>query len=324
MKYSTANMRMWSRLGPSGSLGVAAMELGIGYPDVLFLTADMTFAAGLERFRNSYPDRIYNFGIAEQNMIGAAAGLASEGYNPFAVTYAAFHAARALDQVKMNLGYMKMPVKLIGLNAGFAAGILGPTHMALEDLAAMRSIPNLTIVAPADMTEVVKTILAAAAFDGPMYIRFTGEMNQAQVYTEDYDFQIGKSIELKNGEDVTIIGCGTLLSNCLKAAAKLDNTGIQTRVVNMHTIKPLDTEAVDHACCSKLIVTVEEHNIFGGLGSAVSEYISGKQGAPRVLHIGVEDQYPHAGSYNRLLQECGLDPDSLAEKIRKKYKEVTA
>lgn len=322
MKYTTASMRMWSRLGPSGSLGVAAMELGSLYENALFLTADMTFAAGLERFRNSYPDRIYNMGISEQNMIGVAAGLASEGYNPFTVTYSAFHAARALDQVKMNLGYMDLPVKLIGLNAGFAAGILGPTHMALEDIAAMRSIPNITLVAPADMTEVVKTILAAAEYQGPMYIRLTGAMNQPSIYTEDYEFTIGKAIVLREGADISIVTCGTVAYNCIEAADKLEELGISTRVVNMHTIKPLDYEILDKQTSCKLIVTVEEHNVLGGLGSAIAEYLSTKKSAPVIHRIGVEDRYPHSGSYSSLLKENGLDTESLKEKIEKIYREV--
>lgn len=322
MKYSNANMRMWSRLGPSGTLGTAAIELGSLYENVLFLTADMTFAAGLERFRNQFPDRIYNFGIAEQNLIGAAAGLASEGFDPFAVTYAAFLTTRALDQVKVNLGYMKQPVKLIGLNAGFAAGILGPTHMALEDISALRSIPNMTIVAPADMTEVCKSIIAAAEFDGPMFIRLTGEMNQPQVYTEDYDFQIGKSVVLREGGDVAIVSCGTVLYNCCQAASRLEERGIRTGVVNMHTIKPLDTETLESVLDSRLIVTVEEHNVYGGLGSAVAEYLACKSNAPKLYRIGVNDRYPHAGSYQALLRECGLNAENIEKTIVEQYKEV--
>ena len=323
MKYTTAMMRMWSRLGPSGSLGAAAMELGSQYEKTVFLTADMTFAAGLERFRSKYPDRIYDMGISEQNMVGTAAGLASEGYQPFAVTYATFHAARSLDQIKMNLGYMKLPVKLIGLNAGFAAGILGPTHMALEDLAAMRSIPNMTIVAPADMTEVVKTIVATAEYDRPMYIRLTGEMNQPSIYTEDYEFAIGKSVVLKEGTDLAIVASGTVVYNSLQAANELEKMGISLKVINMHTLKPLDTEILDSIMACKMIVTVEEHNVLGGLGSAVAEYMIEKKDAPQLFRIGVNDRYPHAGSYAALLKDSGLDTNSLTERIARLYKEVT-
>lgn len=322
MKYTTSNMRMWSRLGPSGSLGAAAMEIGGECEKAVFLTADMTFAAGLERFKNNYPDRLYDLGIAEQNLIGVAAGMASEGYTPFAVTYATFLATRALDQVKMCLGYMKLPVKLIGLNAGFAAGILGPTHMAIEDIAAMRGIPNMTIVAPADMTELVKTVVAATTYNGPMFIRFTGEMNQPQVYSEDYDFMIGRSNVLKDGKEVTILACGTVVYECMNAAKMLDEKGITCKVVDMHTIKPLDREEIDRALDSELMVTVEEHSINGGLGGAVCEYLSAVKGAPPVLRIGVDDFYPHAGGYKTLLHECGLDSESIAQHIEERFMEV--
>ena len=322
MNFSPANMRMWSRLGPSGTLGAVSMELGSQYEDTLFVTADMCFAAGLERFKNNYPDRIYNTGIAEQNLIGVSAGLASEGYNPYAVTYATFLATRALDQVKMCLGYMKLPVKMIGLNAGFAAGILGPTHMALEDISAMRAIPNIIIVSPADMTEFVKVILATHECDKPVYIRLTGEMNQSQVYSDDYEFEIGKAVTLRQGDDVTIIANGVVVDSCCKAADIIKDQGIECRVVNMHTIKPIDTDALDEALKSKLIVTVEEHNVFGGLGSAVADYLGDKNRVSVLQRIGVGDYYPHAGSYKALLKECGLDSDSIDKRIIEKYKEV--
>ena len=322
MKYSTATMRMWSRLGPSGSLGAAAMELGSEYSNTLFLTADMTFAAGLERFKNNYPDRIYDLGIAEQNLIGVASGLASEGYCPFAVTYATFLATRALDQVKMNLGYMKQPVKLVGLNAGFAAGILGPTHMGLEDISAIRSIPNITIISPADMTEVVKSIIAAAEYNGPLYIRLTGDMNQTQVYTEDYDFHIGKAVTLLEGSDITFITTGVVTSNVLNAAKSLYENGISSTVINMHTIKPLDENAILKALKSKLIISVEEHSVIGGLGSSICEFISSLNIITPVLRIGVNDYYPHAGSYSALLSECGLDSEGIIKRVMEKYNEV--
>ncbi len=323
MKYSSANMRMWSRLGPSGSLGAAAMEIGSEVEKALFVTADMTFAAGLERFKNNYPDRIYDVGIAEQNLVGVSAGLASEGFIPFAVTYSTFFATRALDQVKMCLGYMKQPVKLIGLNAGFAAGILGPTHMSIEDLAAMRSIPGMTIVAPADMTELVKAVLAASKYDGPMFIRFTGEMNQSQVYSEDFEFEIGRANVLKEGEDITLIACGTVVYECIKAAMTLEEKGISCKVIDMHTIKPLDTGEIIKSLNSKMIATVEEHNVYGGLGSAVSEILAELKNAPPLERIGVKDYYPHAGAYSTLLHETGLDAAGIEKRITKRYKEVT-
>ena len=320
MKYSASNMRMWSRLGPSGALGAAAMEIGSLYENALFLSADMSFAAGLDRFRNKYPDRHYEFGIAEQNLVGAAAGLASEGFDVFAVTYATFFATRALDQVKMCLGYMKLPVKMIGLNGGFGAGILGPTHMALEDIAAMRSIPNITIVSPADTTETVKAMLAAAQWDGPLFIRLTGEMNQPQVYSEDYEFEIGKAVTLREGKQVSIVSTGAVTYNCLQAAEKLQQFEVDCSVINVHTIKPLDEEAINKAAKSDLIVTVEEHNQIGGLGSAVADFLIQRGLTTPMLRLGVHDYYPHAGSYQFLLQETGLDADGITRAIVEKLK----
>ena len=319
MNYTPSIMRMWSRFGPSGALGAAAIELGSATENGLVLTADMTYAAGLEGFRSRYPDRHYNLGIAEQNLVGVSAGLASEGFIPYAVTYSTFLAGRSLDQVKMCLGYMKLPVRLVGLNGGLAAGILGPTHMALEDISALRAIPNISIISPADTAETVKALLAAADYDGPVYIRLTGEMNQPQVYTEDYQFEIGKSVILREGKDLSIIATGAVTYNCCKAADKLTEFGIEARVVNMHTIKPLDEEVLETICDSNLVITVEEHNILGGLGSAVAEYLAKKTNRPKLFRFGVNDWYPHAGSYSVLITECGLDSEHLTEAIKKQY-----
>ena len=168
--YSSSSVRTWSSLGPGGAMGVAALELPAVNDRVVFLSADMSTVSGLDRFKNAFPERHYNLGIAEQNMVGVAAGMASEGMAPFLVTYSTFLAMRALDQIKVNMGYMRFPIRLIGNFAGFSAGILGPTHMSLEDVAAIRSIPNITVVSPADCTETVKVMLAAAEHDGPLYI----------------------------------------------------------------------------------------------------------------------------------------------------------
>lgn len=320
MRYAPAIMRMWSRLGPSGAIGAAALELGATNENVLFLSADMTFAAGLEGFRNRFPDRHFEVGIAEQNLIGVAAGLASEDFIPYAVTYSTFLAGRALDQVKMCLGYMQQPVKLIGLNAGFAAGILGPTHMALEDISAMRAIPNMTVISPGDTAETVKALIAAVDYEGPVFIRLTGEMNQPQIYTDDYEFEIGKAIKLREGKDISIIASGAVLYHCLGAADILQEKGIDAAVINMHTIKPLDLNMLDALLDQKMIVTVEEHNIIGGLGSAVAEILSEKKGKPIQLRIGVKDRYPHASSYQKLMEENELDEKGIANRIEYAYR----
>ena len=167
IEVTAKNTRIWSRLGPSGALGIAALELAETSPDMVMLTADLSFFSGLERFKERYPDRLYNFGIAEQNMVGAAGGLAKEGFLPFVSTYASFAASRCADQVRVNMSYMKLPIKLIGLTSGFGAGILGATHMSIEDIAVMRSLPNITVISPADGTEIIKCMLAAAGSEEP-------------------------------------------------------------------------------------------------------------------------------------------------------------
>lgn len=320
--YTPSNMRMWSRLGPSGAFGVAAMELAETYNNFVILSADMSFASGLDRYRAKYPDRHFNIGIAEQNMVGVAAGMANEGLIPFVTTYATFFAMRTADQIKVNLGYMKQNVKMIGTLAGFAAGILGPTHMGVEDVAVMRAIPNMTVVCPADCSEIIKAMLAAAEFKGPVYIRLTGSQNMPMIYNSDYSFEIGKAINLKQGKNVAIFASGSIIDNAIKAAELLEEQGISCSVINMHTVKPLDIKAIDAELDKKLIVTVEEHSTIGGLGGAFAEYLSEKESAPSLLRIGVEDFYPHSGDYSWQLEQVGLSVPQIVEKIKTVYERI--
>lgn len=255
--FTSMNIRIWSRLGSCGAFGQAALVLPEVEPRTVILTADLCSFSGLERFKGQYPDRLYNVGIAEQNMVGIAAGFAREGFVPFATTYATFASMRSADQVKVNMGYMGLPIKLVGLTAGFSVGVLGPTHMSLEDLAIMRALPNVVILSPADCTATVKATIAAAGIDAPVYLRLTGSMNNPIVYKEDFDFEIGKAIELRQGDDVAIIATGSMVHCALKAAEHLEAMGISASVLDMHTIKPLDITAVEAACKRKLLVTVE-------------------------------------------------------------------
>lgn len=320
--FTSRNIRMWSRLGSSGAFGQAALALPESEPGTVILTADLCSFSGLERFKAQYPDRLYNVGIAEQNMVGIAAGLAREGFVPFATTYATFVSMRSADQVKVNMGYMGLPIKLVGLTAGFSVGILGPTHMSLEDLAVMRALPNVVILSPADCTATVKATIAAARIDSPVYLRLTGSMNNPIVYKEDFDFEIGKAVKLRQGDDIAIIATGSMVHCVLKAAEQLEAAGISVSVLDMHTIKPLDMAAVEAACKRKLLVTVEEHSIIGGLGSAVAEKLALKAIRPPHLILGAPDVYPHAGDYVSLLDACGLTPDKVAGKILETYKEL--
>ena len=322
IEINSKNARIWSRLGPSGALGISAIELGQTTDNVVMLTADLCFFSGLERFKASFPDRFYNFGIAEQNMIGVAGGMAKEGLIPFVTTYASFATSRCLDQVRVNMAYMKLPIKLIGLTAGFGAGILGATHMSIEDIAIMRALPNVTILAPADCSEIIKCVLAASKTNDPTYIRLSGPVNTPIVYKEDYKFEIGKAIKLRTGYDVCIIATGSMVNEGLKAADLLEKEGITSTVLNMHTIKHLDKYIIDQiAIKHKLLVTLEEHSVIGGLGSAVSEYIANGEYPPLEI-IGIEDFYAPAGEYRYQLECCGLTASQIAKKIQQKFKKI--
>lgn len=314
---NSTNTKIWSRLGPSGAIGTAAMEMGEHQPEVLMLTADLCFFSGLERFKTKYPDKIYNFGIAEQNMVGAAGGLAKEGFIPFVSTYASFCASRCADQVRVNMAYMKLPIKMLGLTAGYGAGILGATHMSIEDIAFMRSLPNITVISPADCTEIIKCIIAASKTKEPTYIRLSGPVNTPIIYKDDYEFEIGRAITLKKGQDICFIATGSMVSQALKAAEIIETNGISCSVVNMHTIKPLDEDAIIKASNNhKLIVTVEEHSIYGGLGSAVSEVLIKEINHAPLEIIGIEDLFVKPGDYQFQIEQSGLTEEQIAERIK--------
>lgn len=323
IEINSRNAKIWSRLGPSGALGTAALELAEIDDNVLMLTADLCFFSGLERFKERYPDKLYNFGIAEQNMVGAAGGLAKEGFVPFVNTYASFAASRCADQVRVNMSYMKLPIKLIGLTAGYGAGILGATHVSIEDIAFMRALPNLTVISPADCAETIKCMLAVAKTKDPTYIRLTGPVNTPVVYSSDYDFVIGKAISLREGKDVCFIATGSMVAQCMKAAERLADKGISCTVINMHTIKPLDEETIDKAVNGhNLVVTVEEHSIYGGLGSAVSEYIAQKGCSVPMEIIGINDIFVHAGDYQYQLEESGLTVEQINDRVEKRLSQI--
>lgn len=319
MNITPSKIKLWSRLGACGAYGQAMLEVPELDSRTVAMTADLCFYSGLDRFYKKYPDHFYNVGIAEQNLVGIAGGLAKEGFNPFVSTYASFATTRALDQVRVNMGYMKLPIKLIGLTSGLSVGILGATHMSIEDVAIMRSIPNITIIQPADCAEVVKATLALANCDKPVYLRLTGPMNNSIVYNNDYEFEIGKSIELRSGSDIAIIATGTMVAKALRVAELLEQDGYSVKVINMHTIKPLDKEAVKKLSGFKLVVSIEEHSKIGGLGSAIAEYICDKKYPPLMI-IGLEDNFLHAGDYEYLINESGLNTSNIYSKICEKLK----
>lgn len=316
-------LRTYSMLGEAGALFTKLAEHAKTDENISVLTADLGNSSGLGKFMKEFPERFYNIGIAEQNMIGIAAGLAKTGLNVFAATFAAFITMRSFEQVRMNLGYMKFPVKIVGFKSGMAMDMFGNSHYSFEDVAIMRAIPNLTIVSPADAFEAVKVMDAAVNFDAPMYIRLTGKLNTPMVYKEDYDFEIGKAVVLRDGADVAIFSTGTLTANALKAANLLEAAGISAAVVNVHTIKPLDTAILDkYFGAVKLIASVEEHSTIGGLGGAIAEYKATKKSAPPQIFIGLPDAYGKAADYEFLLDRYSLTAEKISARIQNEFQNL--
>ena len=316
MEINSKNARLWSRLGSRAVFGQAMLAAGERNEKIMALSGDLGNSSGLARFQQTFPERYLNVGIAEQNMIGIAAGLAKEGFNVFVTSFAPFITLRAGEQIRMNLGYMKLNVKAVSIGSGISMSFLGNSHYGIEDAAVMRSIPNMTIVCPADCSEIVKVVNAASAFEGPMYIRLTGAVGNPPVYTEDYDFIIGKSITVKDGADITIIANGSMVYESLQASKILDANGISTKVINMHTIKPLDTEELEKVIStSKVIVSVEEHSVIGGLGSAIAEYKTKFSNSPPHLILGLPDNFGKTAEYRYLLDKYRLVGEKIAADI---------
>ena len=322
MQINKMTIRTLSILGQRGALGYALTELAKEDNKIIALTADLCTTSGLDRFNNTFPERVVNVGIAEQNMIGIAAGMSTLGYIPFATTFANFASLRSCEQIRHFMGYMKENIKVVGFGGGFAMGMFGITHYGMEDIAAIRSIPDLTILSPADCLETAKATIAAYQHKGPVFLRLTGVMNHPMVYKEDYDFKIGKAIQLREGSDIAIFATGGLVHQTKLASEQLAELGISCRIYNIHTIKPIDVEAIYNSLDVKLIVTVEEHSVIGGLGSSVAETLSRLKDRPPQLMIGVSLEYKSAGSYDYMLEQYGLTNNGIADKILLKYREV--
>ena len=298
------------------SYGNALAELGAEHEDLVVLDADLASATKTGVFKKAYPDRFIDCGIAESNMMGVAAGLAAAGMVPFASTFAMFAAGRAYEQVRNSIGYPHLNVKIGATHAGISVGEDGATHQCNEDLALMRTIPGMTVICPSDDIEAKAAVRAAYEFEGPVYMRF-GRLAVPVINDRpDYKFEIGKGVVLREGKDVTIIATGLPVGNCLEAAEKLAADGIEAKVINIHTIKPLDEELVLAAAKETgKVVTVEEHSVIGGLGSAVCDVLAEK--APtKVLKIGINDVFGESGPAVELIRKYGLDADSIYEKVK--------
>lgn len=318
MEYNAKNSKRWAIVGQRPTFGLALYEFAKENPNILAVVADVTNSAGLGRMKADLPEQVINTGIAEQNMMGIATGLASEGYTVFTSSFAPFQAMRCLEQIRVNQGYMGQRLVMVGLASGVAYGELGFTHCTLEDMSLLRSIPNVAVVTPADAMEVVKIVEAAINYKDSVYIRLMDKTNIPIVYEDDYDFAIGKTVPLIEGGEVAILANGPVVYYALQAAKRFtEETGKTVAVYDMHTVKPIDTELLDKlANQAKAIITVEEHYTIGGLGSAVSEYYSDKPNRLPVYKLGFPDVYPHGASHETLLKDFGLDADGIYNKIK--------
>ncbi len=307
---------MADKIATRDSYGNALVELGKAHDDLVVLDADLAAATKTGTFKKEFPERHIDCGIAECNMMGIAAGLATTGKVPFASTFAMFAAGRAFEQVRNSIGYPQLNVKIGATHAGISVGEDGATHQCNEDVALMRTIPGMTVIVPSDDIEAKAAVKAAYEHQGPCYLRF-GRLAVPVINDRpDYKFELGKGVVLREGKDVTIIASGLPVSNCLEAAEKLAADGIDAEVINIHTIKPLDEELVlASAKKTGKVVTVEEHSVIGGLGSAVCDCLSEKL-PTKVLKIGVNDVFGESGPALELVAKYGLDTDSIYEKVK--------
>lgn len=305
---------MAEKIATREAYGNALAELGEKY-DFVVLDADLAGATKTGVFKKKFPERFFDCGIAEGNMMTVAAGIATTGKVPFASTFAMFAAGRAFEQIRNSIGYPHLNVKIGATHAGITVGEDGATHQCLEDIALMRTIPGMTIINPADATEARLAVEAALKFEGPVYLRF-GRLAVPVMFDENYKFEIGKGVLLAEGSDVTIIATGVMVDMALKARDILAGEGISARVINIHTIKPLDEEIVIKAAKETgAIVTAEEHNIIGGLGGAVAECVCASYPVP-VVRVGTEDKFGHSGKVPALLEAYGLTPENIAAKAK--------
>lgn len=308
---------MSKKVATREAYGKALVQLAKTNKNVVVLDADLSKSTKTADFKEVCPERFFNMGIAEANMMGVAAGLSTCGKIPFVSTFAMFAAGRAFEQIRNSLCYPRLNVKVCATHAGLTVGEDGASHQAIEDLALMRSIPNMTVICPADDVETEAAIKAIAEFEGPCYVRLgrlpVSTINDAKTY----EFKLGKGVTLKEGNDVTIIATGIMVQTALEASDILANEGINARVINIHTLKPLDTELLVNAAKeTNAIVTVEEHSIIGGLGSAVSEALGEEYPVP-VLKVGVNDVFGESGKPEELLKAYGLTAEAIVEKVKK-------
>ncbi len=302
--------------------GKALCEIGEDHPEVVALTADLGKSTKIGMFGEAFPDRFFNVGIAEQNMFGMAAGMSKAGLTPFLSTFSTFASLRSADQLHSDICYQNVNAKIIATHSGTSFGQAGSTHHAICDLAVTRSLPNLTVICPADGMETVNAVRVAYETPGPFYIRINRGFDRVVYPNTDYGFELGKAVELHEGTDLTIIACGSCVFQAIQAANFLDSSdGLKIRVLNMHTIKPIDREAIEKAVMdTRRIITVEDHTVLGGLGSAVAEVVveSGKGCAFKKL--GLQDEFAPIGLHEDIMSILGIDSNGIIEAVREVMK----
>jgi len=306
--------------------GKTLIELGRKYKDIVVLDADLSTSTRTKWFGEEFPDRFFNFGVAEANMLSAAAGLAACGKIPFASTFAVFASGRAYNQFRTSIAYPNLNVKIVATHSGITVGEDGPTHFCIEDIALMRVMPNTTVIVPADAIETEEAVKACVEHYGPTYIRL-GRPKVPVIYEEGYawkgrklTFKIGKSVTLLDGEDVALIACGLMVSKALEAAEILSKDGIHATVIDLHTIKPIDTEGLVKAAeRTGAVVTAEEHNVYCGVGSAVAEVLVRTYPVPMEM-VGINDTFAESGSVEDLLRKYGLTAENIVEAAKRVIK----
>ena len=321
MNFNSTDTKQWSRMGPRAMFGRFMLDIAKKNKKLIILSADLGRSSGLARFKIEFPNQYISIGISEQNLIGVASGLADEGYKVFVTSFAPFLSMRASEQIRMNLGYMKHNVNLVALGSGLSMGFLGNSHFGLEDIAIMRTIPNLNITCPADCSELGKVLNDYAFNDrGPSYIRLTGVPGSVNVYEKNYKYRFGKNITLSKGSDVLILSHGSILGQIKLSLNILKKSKISAELVNIVSLKPIDESIIKLLTKYKKIITFEEHTSVGGLGSIIAEKILKYKINSQLYSFSLPDKFGPTAKYDHLLKYHGLDASGITKKIINLFK----
>lgn len=318
INFNSKQIKMWESIGIRATFGKLLYEICEKKKNIFVITGDVSTSAGLDRFKKKFKSNYIDVGIAEQNMIGVAAGLSATNKKIFTTTFSPFQTLRCCEQIKVNLSYMKSNVCMVGLASGISLGILGYTHCSIEDIGVLRSMPNITIISPSDTTELAKSILQIIKHDKPVYLRLTGNNKVPIVNKKNYKFKIGKGIQLVKGRKIAIISNGTIINECISSINVLNKKKIYPSLYNFHTIKPIDEGLILKISKNyDFIFTVEEHNVIGGLGSSISEVLSKISLKIKLIKMGIIDQYTSCGNREHMLKANKIDKESIVKNILK-------